>query len=159
MKIYVIGSLKNRLKVMKFANELRAEGHTAWDDWTSPGEKADIHLWKYYQQRGFTYEQMIQSDAARNNYLFDRRHLESADIAIMYEKAGKSGHMELGFVAASKPAFLFLSKPPVRPDIMYGFLYDSGGGIFFDKQKLFAALRAIPCGNKTLPSPLRQEPS
>jgi hypothetical protein len=143
MKIYVIGSLRNRNKVMKFANELREQGYTVWDDWTSPGKDADIHLWKYYKQRGFTYEQMIQSDAARNNYEFDRRHLERADCVVMFGKCGKSGHMELGFSAARKPAFLFLEKEPERPDIMYGFLYDSKGGIFFDMQKLFAALKAL----------------
>lgn len=143
MKIYIIGSLKNRKKVMKFANELRKEGFDVWDDWTSPGEFADLHLWKYYKQRGFTYEQMIQSPAARNNYEFDRKHIEESGTVIMYEKCGKSGHLELGWSAKTKPAFLFMSRPPVRPDIMYGFLYDSGGGIFFDKQKLVIALRAL----------------
>lgn len=140
-KIYLIGSLRNRKKVMAFANKLRKQGFEVFDDWTSPGEFADIHLWKYYKQRGFTYEQMIQSHAARNNYLFDRKHLDEADCVVLYGKGGKSAHLELGYSSAKKPSFLFLEKPPVRPDIMYAFLYDSGGGIFFDKKKLFEAIR------------------
>ena len=142
-KAYVIGSLRGRKKVMVFANELRKQGFEVFDDWVSPGEFADIHLWKYYQQRGFTYEQMIQSHAARNNYLFDRKHLDEADIVILYGKGGKSAHLELGYSAAKKPSFLFLEKAPSRPDIMYAFLYDSGGGIFFDRAKLFEALEKI----------------
>lgn len=140
--IYVIGSLAAREKVMTFANELRKQGFEVFDDWTSPGEAADIYLWKYYQQRGFSYEQMIQSKAARNNYEFDRKHLDVADAVIMYDKCGKSGHLELGYSAAKKPSFLFLEKEPERPDIMYGFLYDSGGGIFFNKEELFKKLKS-----------------
>jgi len=143
MKIYVIGSLRTRKKVMQFANELRKAGFTVFDDWTSPGEQADIHLWRYYQQRGFTYEQMIQSPAATNNYEFDRKHLDNADAVIMYGKCGKSGHLELGYCSGKKPSFLFLEKAPVRADIMYGFLYTSGGGIYFEIRNLIKALKRL----------------
>jgi hypothetical protein len=141
--LYVIGSLRNRKKVMKFSNDLRKSGFEVFDDWTSPGEYADIHLWKYYKQRGFTYEQMIQSDAARNNYEFDKKHLDWASAVILYGKGGKSAYLELGYSAARKPSFLFLEKEPERPDIMLGFLFDSGGGIFFDHEKLIDALRKL----------------
>lgn len=139
----MIGALKNRKGVMKFANMLRKHRYEVFEDWVSPGPDADLFLWEYYKQRGFTYEEMICSTAARHNYQLDRNHLDDADVAIMFDKCGKSAHLEAGYCSRTKPTFLFLKRPPIRPDIMYSFLYDSGGGIFFTEKKLLKALRAI----------------
>lgn len=136
--IYIVGSLRNRKKVMKFANELRSHKFEVFDDWTAPGPDADLYLWKYYKQRGFAYQEMVESLAAVNNSSFDLAHLEKADTAIMLAPCGRSAHLEIGWKSRTNPCFILFDKVPERPDIMYRILK---GNLFFDKDKLIAALK------------------
>jgi cell division septation protein DedD len=39
--IYLIGSLKNRKKIIDLANRLRKLGFEVFDDWIAPGPDAD----------------------------------------------------------------------------------------------------------------------
>lgn len=81
---------------------------------------------------------MIQSLAAQNNYLFDRRNLQRADGCVMLGPAGKSCHLELGWFCKDKPAFVLFPREPKRADIMYGFL---GGNLCFNEKDLIKALK------------------
>ncbi len=120
MTIYLIGSLRNPV-VPKVGNILRAEGFEVFDDWYAVGPEADDKWREYEQARGRTYPEALQGHAARNTFTFDKRHLDQADIAVLVAPAGKSGHMELGYVLGTgRPGYILLDDPE-RWDVMYQF--------------------------------------
>lgn len=134
--IYVIGSLRNP-EIPLFAADLREAGFDVFDDWYSAGEHAD-DAWRDYEiARGRSYDEALKGYAAQHVFGFDKKHLLRCDAAVLVLPAGKSGHMELGFVLGKdKPGFIFMDKNPDRYDVMYNF----ATGVFFDKQKLIDVL-------------------
>lgn len=139
MKIYIIGSLRNPA-VPEFANILEKEGYEVFADWFCPGPEADDFWRNYSKARGWTYKQALQSHAARNIFEFDKKHLDEADIAVMLMPAGKSGHLELGYMRGKgKPAYILFDEEPERFDVMVQFATD----IFFKQEELLAELRKI----------------
>jgi|GEM_PF-853335 len=134
--IYLIGSLRNP-EVVQFANDLEQQGFEAFADWQSPGPDADDFLRDYSKARGRNYKQTLQSHAARHIFEFDLHHIKRCDAAIMLMPAGKSGHLELGYVRGlGKPGYILFDKEPERVDVMYQFATD----IFFKKEELFQEL-------------------
>lgn len=135
--VYIIGALKN-WNVVKLANELTAQGFEAFADWITPGPDADSFLLKYAKMRGWNYKQALESRAARHVFQFDVQNINRCDAAVMLAPAGKSGHIELGYVIGQgKPGFILFEKEPQRFDIMLQF----ASGIFFSKNELFKALK------------------
>ena len=94
-KIYIIGALKNA-EITSIAAELRPK-YDVFDQWITPGPDADQYLFEYSKKRGWNYKEALTCDAARNNFDFDKRHIDSADIVVMVMPAGKSAHLELGY--------------------------------------------------------------
>jgi len=92
---YVIGALANN-RVAQFSNDLEAEGYEAFSDWKSPGPEADSFLREYSKIRGRNYRQILKSYAAQNSYLFDKKHLDRTDAAVVLFPAGRSCHLEAG---------------------------------------------------------------
>ncbi|MDP3999774.1 MAG: hypothetical protein Q8P76_04290 [bacterium] len=126
MTIYLIGSLKNK-EIPAIGVQLRALGYDAFDDWFAPGPEADDFWKKYEESRGRTYAEALKGHAAKHIYEFDKFHLDRADIGLLIMPAGKSAHMELGYMTGSKkPTFVLMDKPD-RWDVMYQF----ASGIFF----------------------------
>lgn len=120
--IYIIGSLRNP-KVPEFASEIRATGIEAFASWYGAGEKAD-DAWKEYQQsQGLDFGQALKESAAQHVFNYDKFHLDRTDAAVLYLPAGKSGHLELGYVIGKgKPGFIvFDEMPEDRWDVMYNF--------------------------------------
>lgn len=104
------------------ANRLRQEGWDVFDDWMAAGPEADDYWQKYEQQRGRSYSEALKGYAARHVYEFDRTHLDTSDIGILVLPAGKSGHLELGYLCGQgKSTFILLDKDPERWDVMYQF--------------------------------------
>lgn len=137
--IYLIGSLRNP-EVPSFANELERQGFEVFDSWFSPGPEADDFWRKYEQERGRTYAEALQGYAARHIFEFDKFHLDRCDAVVMLMPAGKSGHLELGYgLGRGKPGFMLFNEVPERWDVMLQFCT----GVFFEKQKLFDALREV----------------
>lgn len=135
--IYIIGSLRNP-SVTEFANEVQALGFEAFADWISPGPLADDYLRDYAKQRGLNYKQTLQTYAAQHVFEFDKRHIDRCDAAILLMPAGKSAHLEFGYVRGlGKPGFILFDQEPERVDVMYQFASD----IFFSKEELFAELK------------------
>lgn len=136
MKIYLIGSLRNK-NIPLLAQELRQQGHDVFDDWHSPGPECDDH-WKQYEiARGRSFMQSLKSPHALHVFAFDKKHLSEADAVVLMCPAGKSGHLELGWMLGrGKPGFILLDKEDVRWDIMYNFATD----VFDTKENLYAAL-------------------
>ena len=120
-KIYIIGALKNN-NIPKIAATLRPK-YDVFDQWITPGPDADQFLFEYAKQRGWNYKEALTCYAARNNFEFDKRHIDSSDIVIMVMPAGKSAHLELGYsIGQGKEAHILFDAEPERFDLMYNFV-------------------------------------
>ena len=121
-RIYLIGSLRNP-NIPGIGNNLRDAGYEVFDDWFAGGKIADDEWQAYEQTRGRTYSQALVGYAARHVYDFDLKHLDRADIGLLVLPAGKSGHLELGYLAGrGKDTFVYFPDgEPERWDVMYQF--------------------------------------
>lgn len=124
-KLYIIGSLRNPLiPVTAHALRSRLPGVEIFDDWYAAGPEADDYWMAYEKARGRTFTEALKGYAAENVFNFDRRHLDQADGALLVLPAGKSGHLELGYMAGKgKWTGILLAdeQEPDRWDVMYGF--------------------------------------
>lgn len=121
-KIYVIGSLRNpQVLDVTLAIE-KALPVEVFSDWLAAGPEADDKWKEYEQARGRTYEEALRGYAARNVFAFDKHHLDTSDAAVLVYPAGKSGHLELGYMAGrGKPTALLLDADYDRWDVMLQF--------------------------------------
>jgi len=120
--IYLIGSLKNRKKIIDLANRLRKLGFEVFDDWIAPGPDADDYWRDYEKRRGSSYKQALKNYAATHIFEFDKYHIDRSDIGVLYMPAGKSAHLELGYIIGrGKPCFVLFDEEPERWDVMYQF--------------------------------------
>lgn len=119
--LYLIGSLRNE-EVPKIAKKLRTECDLdVFDDWYAAGPEADDYWKSYEENRGRSYKEALSGYAARNVFNFDRTNLDRSDAAMLILPAGKSGHLELGYMAGhDKPTYILLDRPD-RWDVMYQF--------------------------------------
>jgi nucleoside 2-deoxyribosyltransferase len=135
----LIGSLRNE-KVPETANILEAEGFEAFDSWFSPGPEADDFWRKYEKARGRTYAQALKSYAGQHVFEFDKYHIDRCDIGVLLMPAGKSGHLEFGYMLGTgKPGFILFEEEPERWDVMYQF----ATGIFFSLEDLLKELENL----------------
>jgi hypothetical protein len=135
--IYLIGALRGTY-IREFAEELRAEGFDVFDDWHSAGEKAD-EIWQEYEQfRGHDYLTAIQGYRARNVFRFDEQHILRCRVGVLVLPAGKSAHLELGYMLGQgKRGYILFDEEPKRWDVMYQF----ATALFIDKRKLIDELK------------------
>jgi nucleoside 2-deoxyribosyltransferase len=120
--IYLIGSLKNRKKIIDLANRLRELGFEVFDDWIAPGPDADDYWRDYEKRRGSSYKQALKNYAATHIFEFDKYHIDRSDMGVLYMPAGKSAHLELGYmIGRGKPCFVLFDEEPERWDVMYQF--------------------------------------
>jgi hypothetical protein len=118
--IYLIGSLRNP-KIPNIAEQIRDAGHDVFDDWFSAGPEADDWWRKYEMGRGRTYHEALKGYAAVNTFRHDKRHLDRCDAAVMVLPAGRSAHLELGYVVGSgRRGYVLLDKKQPRWDVMLG---------------------------------------
>ena len=105
--VYLIGSLRNEA-VPEFGQELRKIGLDVFDDWYGAGKIADDSWQAYENLRGRNFADALAGYAARHVFHFDKTHLDRCDAAILLLPAGKSGHLELGYMIGSgKPGFIW----------------------------------------------------
>ncbi len=134
---YLIGSLRYGI-VRDLAASLRQEGFEVFDDWHAAGPNADDIWQKYEQERGKSYVEALRGWHAENVFNFDYTHLSRADLGILVHPAGKSAHLELGFMLGKgKRGYILLDKEPERWDIMYRF----ATAIFTDVNALIRELK------------------
>ena len=138
--IYLIGSLRNP-NVPSLANKIEAEtGHTVFDSWFSPGPEADDYSNTYETARGRSYEEALKHYAAKQVFHFDKTHIDRCDIGVLLMPAGKSGHLELGYMLGSgKPGFIYFAEEPERWDVMVQFATDT----IFSEDKLIQTLKGF----------------
>lgn len=136
--VYVIGSLRNK-SIPIIGGHLRSIGFEAFTDWHAAGPEADDHLRDHYRERGFTYDEVLNSYAAKHIFEFDLFHLNRCDIGLLVMPAGKSGHLELGYMRGQgKDCFTLMDAEPERVDIMTQF---SNGGVFMNLERLLQTFK------------------
>ena len=136
MIIYLIGSLRSP-RVPETATKLRQAGYEVFDDWYAAGPEADDYWMRYEKERGHTFAQALDGYAAYHVYEYDRFHIDRSDMGILVLPAGKSGHLELGYLMGTgKPGYILLNEEPERFDVMYRF----AKGVYTDVDTLIRAL-------------------
>ena len=135
--IYIIGSLANR-EIPKVGGLLRNSGFQVFDNWYSAGEFADRAWQEYEQAKGNTFAQALRGPSALNVFQFDKTYLDICTAAVLVGPAGKSGHLELGYVIGQgKPGFMLLPGEPSKFDVMAAFC----AGVHTDINELIADLK------------------
>ncbi|MDE1868324.1 MAG: hypothetical protein KGI08_11540 [Thaumarchaeota archaeon] len=133
---YLIGSLRNP-KIIETGNYLRSLGFEVFDDWIAAGPTADDSWQEYEVARGHNYKEAMKGYAAKHVFEFDKHHLDRCTGAILMLPAGKSGHLELGYIIGQgKPGYILLEGEPERFDQMYQFAKD----VFYNKEELGKAM-------------------
>lgn len=108
-----------------------------FDDWYAAGPEADDYWQKYEKKRGRSYSEALDGFAANHVFGFDKHHLDSCDVGVLVLPAGKSAHLELGYlIGQGKAAYILYDQEPDRWDVMYKF----ATGVFTDTQALLNAL-------------------
>lgn len=85
--------------------------------------KSDVsYAYNNKKIRGSSYKQALKNYAGKHIYEFDKFHIDRGHIGVLIMPAGKSGHMELGYmIGQGKPCFVYFDKEPERWDVMYQF--------------------------------------
>ncbi|MBI1975280.1 MAG: hypothetical protein HYS57_02890 [Parcubacteria group bacterium] len=138
LKVYLIGSLRNR-KIPRIAQAIRALGFEVFDDWFAAGPEADDRWRDYEKARGHTYQEALKGFAADHVFRFDLKHLDECDIAVLYLSAGRSGHLEFGYVIGKGKIGFIVLDGHKRWDVMYLFAH----GVFTSFEELAKALKRI----------------
>ena len=134
--IYLIGSLRSP-EVPVIAAALREQGHEVFDDWYAAGPEADDKWRDYEKGRGRTYNEALLGFAANHVFSFDLFHLNRSDTGVLVLPAGRSGHLELGYlIGQGKPGYILLDSPE-RWDVMMKF----ATGVFVTVEELLEALK------------------
>ena len=134
---YIIGSLRNP-DIPHIANAIRDLGLHAFDDWWSASEDADEWWQNHEKIRGRTYKEALNGAHATNVFEFDLKNIEESSFGVLVLPAGKSGHMEMGYMRGEgKPIWIYFDGEPDRFDIMYRFAYD----VCFSLDELLASLK------------------
>lgn len=119
--IYLIGSLRNP-GVPHLSSLLRNKGYEVFDDWYAAGPEADDYWQKYEKERGHSFKEALDGYAANHVFEYDHHHLNRATCGILLMPAGKSGHLEFGYlIGQDKPGYILLPEEPERYDVMYRF--------------------------------------
>lgn len=138
-QVYIIGSLRNPT-VPHVAEDLRNVGFNVFDDWYAAGPEADDKWRDYEKQRGRTYTEALKGKAAQNVFAFDLTNLHTSDAVVLVAPAGKSGHLELGYMLGrGKPGFVYFPEEPERWDVMYQF----ANAVHFNFDELISDLKTV----------------
>ena len=144
--VYIMGSLKNQ-EIPETAKKIRNLGFgEVFDDWFSPGPNADDHWRDFEKVRGSSYKEALSNFAATHVFEFDKYHIDRSDIGILHMPAGKSGHLELGYmIGQGKKCLIYFDEEPERWDVMYQFAH----GLCFSWEELEEELLKLKVDNKT----------
>lgn len=119
--VYVIGSLAN-LEIPTVAVRLREAGFDAFDQWHAVGPDGDRYWQEHFKAKGYNLATALKMDFVATAFNFDKKHLDRCEVAVLVLPAGRSGHLEMGYVIGQgKPGFILMNGDPDRYDLMYGF--------------------------------------
>lgn len=136
MRLYLMGSLRNP-RIPELGRRIRELGYDVFDDWFGTGPRADDHWQEYEVERGRTYEEALYGLAAENTFNFDQRNLDFSDGGVLVLPAGRSAHLELGYLIGQKKfGYVLFDQVPERWDIMY----QLANRVFFNEADLLTML-------------------
>jgi len=145
--LFVSGSLRNS-RVPGIAQALRGIGYEVFDDWHAAGPRADEHWQSYEEMRGHSYAEALGGWAAKHTYDFDLYHLKRADAGVLVLPAGKSAHLEFGYLIGQgkKGYVLFDESSPNADGFRWDVMYQFAAGVFFSLEEMLGALdeRQLP---------------
>ncbi|KKN83871.1 hypothetical protein LCGC14_0295240 [marine sediment metagenome] len=138
-KVYLIGSLRNpQLPVI--GNHIRDLGFDVFDDWWAGGYEADDWWQKYEQTKGRSYAEALGDRYAKHIFEFDLHHLNTSDLGVLVLPAGKSGHIEMGYlIGRGIPCYVLFEGEPERFDVMYRF----ASKVFLHLDDLLTELKGV----------------
>jgi hypothetical protein len=135
--IYLIGSLRNP-RVRQVALELRRYCYDVFDDWHACGAEADSEWSAYEKERGRSFQEALASPFAQHAFDFDLRYIQAADVGVLVLPAGKSGHLELGYmIGRGQRGYILLDGEPEGWDLMYSLAH----GVFSSVEELLPHLK------------------
>jgi hypothetical protein len=139
VKVYIIGSLTNN-EIPRVANAIEEAGHPTFSDWWAGGRDADLWWMEHEKLRGRTHRQALYGHNAKHIFDYDKFHLDHSDVAVLVMPAGRSGHLELGYIIGQgKPGFILFLKEPDKWDVMHLF-----GTPVWSVEELIRELGSVP---------------
>jgi nucleoside 2-deoxyribosyltransferase len=107
-------------KIPHIEKEISNWGHEVFAEWWSPGPDADRHWQDYCRFKGLSYSEALNGWHARQVCDIDKFHLDRCDIGILALPAGRSGHIEIGYLRGlGKKAYILQDGEPDHYDLMY----------------------------------------
>ena len=141
--LYLIGSLRNP-EIPAIGVHLRSLGYEVFDDWYAAGRIADDSWRDYEIARGHSYSQALTGWAARHVFEFDFYHLNRADLGVLVLPAGKSCHLELGYlIGQGKPGYILLDPKWKEAAPRYDVMYCFAKGVYETLEDLSEALQGV----------------
>lgn len=143
MKIYVASSWRNE-DYEGVVQILRHNGHDVWD-WRNPPTGGNGFKWQDagmpdYQHGDcvdtVTLKTMLDTPVAQAGYRSDLQGMRFAEICVLLLPAGRSAHMEAGYMAGRGKTAYVLREHDDEPDLMH-LLFD---GIFGTMGELLAEI-------------------
>lgn len=124
MKIYIASSWKNESEVRLLADYLRGHDFMV-DDFTDDSTGRYVFHWSELGDIERIDAKMFMGDVrTRKAFNQDRKMLDWADVIILLLPAGRSSHLEAGYmVGCGKPLLIYAPSGFVKGefDVMYGF--------------------------------------
>lgn len=119
MTFYIAGSLRNP-RIPQIAKLVRQAGYGEYSEWYSGGQRADDDWTAHEKLKGRRFVEAIKGYHAVQVMEMDLRHLNRCDGLILVMPAGKSGHLELGWmIGQGKLGIVLMDGEPDRFDCMY----------------------------------------
>lgn len=148
--VYLIGSLRHP-SIPEIAERIEKETpHEAFADWWAAGKEADDAWQDYCNRRELDYVEALNTPASWHVFGFDYYHLMRSDVGVLVMPAGKSAHLELGYLAGKgKRCYVLFDQVPERYDQMYHLIgpkCQSDGvfkSVFFSVDALIGELNEI----------------
>ena len=137
--IYIFGSLANP-RIPEITNLLRSHGHDVFSEWFAAGEGADEKWKNYFKALGMGYKEALATDFVNTAFNFDLEHMKKAEVGVLVMPAGRSGHLEIGWMLGQgkRGYILFPDGEPERPDLMSKLATN----VFFSVEELINELNA-----------------
>jgi len=147
MKVYVCSSWRNE-HYARILNDIRREGHKIWD-WRNPPTGGNGFRWQETGAENYQHgdkvhpadwREMLRHPIAQTGFASDHAGMNWCDVAVLLHPAGRSAHLEAGWISGRGKKVHVLALEPVEPDLMVLAL---NGGIFDTVPGLLLALRGL----------------
>jgi len=122
MNIYVASSWRNEYQP-SVVRLFRQQGHEVYDFRNpAPGDHG-FHWseidpeWKHWTPEAF--RQALAHEIAQRGYARDREAMRWCDMAVLVLPAGRSAHLEAGWLLGNGRRVVIFAPTPVEPELMY----------------------------------------